>query len=122
MAEVGTIDADGIGTTADVDALFGRLADAVQGGVESLNRAADDLAAIEPPADADAANGRLVDGLRLLAEDFATFEQAIRDGEFSQIQELGQAFENISTSEAGRTIQSAIDELASLGYDVAGDG
>jgi hypothetical protein len=120
--EVGKLNPGNIDSVDDLNELMSQLGDVVGGGVDSLNQAADDLAAVSPPEDAQAANDELIDGLRLLAGDFETFEQAIRDGEFSKIEDLGSGFENIANSEAGKMIQEAIDELKSKGYDVAGNG
>ena len=119
--EVGSLNPDDIGSVSDLNDLMSKLGDVVQGGIDSLDKAADDLDAITPPDDAQAANDKLVEVLRLLAGDFETFEKAIRDGEFKQIQDLGASFTDIANSEAGKMIQEAINELKGKGYDVAGN-
>jgi hypothetical protein len=120
--EAGSVDASQIESVDDLSALMTTLADAVAGGIASLESAADELESVDPPGDAADAHGQLVDGLRKLAADFGELEQAIRDGEFSDIVSLGTELQNIATSEAGTLIQGAIDDLKAKGYDVDPEG
>lgn len=111
-----------IGSLDDASELFGDLAAVVATGEDELRGFADKLAALEPPDDAPAANDKLVDGFTQLADDFGALGTALEDGEISEITQLGEQLESITSSEAGETIQSAIDELEASGYtfDVEG--
>lgn len=105
-----------ISSLDDSSAVFQDLADVVAGGEGELRSFAERLDGLEPPDDARTANDELVEGFTQLADDFAELGAALEEGEISQVTELAGQLEAIASSEAGATIQSAIDELEATGY------
>lgn len=111
-----------VSSVADLEEFFGQLADQVEASVTALEEAADELDDVEPPGDAAEAHGKLVEGIRLLADDFGELADVIDSGDFDEIQDVAATFQQIETSEAGRLIQEAIDELQEKGYELGGLG
>jgi hypothetical protein len=111
-----------ISSAADLQEFLGGLSDDVEESVAALDSAADELADVEPPADAADAHDKLVQGIRLLADDFGKLVDALDAGELDEIQDISATLQEIETSEAGRLIQEAIDELRDKGYDLGGLG
>ena len=101
----------------DASQLFGDLGEVVSRGEQELRTFADDLAALSPPDDARDANAALANGFALLADDFGTLGAALDDGSISDITQLAEKLQAISTSEAGTAIESAIEELEQAGYN-----
>lgn len=114
--EAQALSATEIESLDDASEVFQDLADVVAGGENELRGFADKLAALEPPDDARAANDALVEGFTQLADDFGALGTALEDGEISQITQLGEQLDAVVSSEAGRTIGSAIKELEDAGY------
>jgi uncharacterized phage infection (PIP) family protein YhgE len=109
-----------VSSVADLEEFFGQLADQVEASVTALEEAADELDDVEPPGDAAEAHDKLVEGIRLLADDFGELADVINSGDFDEIQDVAATFQQIETSEAGRLIQEAIDELQEKGYELGG--
>jgi uncharacterized phage infection (PIP) family protein YhgE len=109
-----------VSSVADLEEFFGQLADQVEASVTALEEAADELDDVEPPGDAAEAHDKLVEGIRLLADDFGELADVINSGDFDEIQDVAATFQQIESSEAGRLIQEAIDELQEKGYELGG--
>jgi uncharacterized phage infection (PIP) family protein YhgE len=109
-----------VSSVADLEEFFGQLADQVEASVTALEEAADELDDVEPPGDAAEAHDKLVEGIGLLADDFGELADVIDSGDFDEIQDVAATFQQIETSEAGRLIQEAIDELQEKGYELGG--
>jgi uncharacterized phage infection (PIP) family protein YhgE len=110
-----------VGSLDEAGEALEALAATVAKGADALETAANDLETLEPPDEAADANQQLVDGLRALAADFDELEAALEGGDFSEIIALGEELQQIASSDAGKQIESAIEELESQGYDVQGD-
>ena len=80
----------------------------------ALRAASDSLHDITPPADAEAANDRLVDAFRGLADDFDRVRDAADEGIDAAVQSARQ----VATGASARAAQQAISELRRRGYDV----
>ncbi len=89
-------------------------ADAVR---DRLAQEADELAAMEPPDDAEQAHAELVEGLNGLAEDLGGFRTAIESGDVQQIQQLAHGLQELDSV---RQIERARRELEAQGYDLSG--
>lgn len=107
-----------IGSLDEAGAAFEQLATSIEEGADALEQAADDLDELDPPEEAESANSALADGLRALAADLRELATALEGGDFSEILELGRELQEIATSEAGKQIEGAIEELRSLGFEV----
>lgn len=79
-----------------------------------LRKAADDLDGVNPPEDVDAANDRLVDALRGLADEFDKVKQAAATGP-KAARAAGARLARSQPSEDART---AVLEIQRRGYDV----
>ena len=119
--EAQSISGGDIGSLDEAGEAFDSLAATVAKGAQALTDAAGELEALEPPEDAASTNDDLASGLRALADDLGELEAALEGGDFTQIVQLGNQLQEIATSDAGRRIETAIDELKSLGYDVEGE-
>jgi len=86
----------------------------VSGLQRALRSAAGDLDGITPPMDAEAANGRLVDALRGLADDFGAVRAAADEG----IDAAVRSGRQVASRPSARAAQQAIAELRRRGYDV----
>ena len=106
---------------SDATELLDQLAEVVRGGQSSLESAADELESITQPEDAEEANGKLVEGLRALAGEFAAFPDALDAGELTEIGDLATRFQGIGSSPAIATLQEATDDLKAKGYDIEGE-
>jgi hypothetical protein len=115
--EAQSISGAGIGSLDDASQAFTDLAAVVTTGEEELRGFAAKLDSLTPPDDAASANDKLVDGFTQLADDFGSLATALEGGEISEVLQLGKELEAITDSEAGTTIQSAIDELEQAGYE-----
>jgi hypothetical protein len=80
----------------------------------ALRAAAGDLDDVTPPADAEAANDRLVDAFRGLADAF----DRVRDAADEGIDAAVRAAREVGSSPSARAAQQAIAELSRRGYDV----
>jgi predicted nuclease with TOPRIM domain len=121
IAEETTAVGEDIGSLDEAGAAFEALAVSIEEGSAALEQAADDLDELEPPDEAKDANDELASGLRALAADLDELAAALEGGDFTQILELGRELQEIATSDAGKQIEGAIEELKSLGFDVEGD-
>jgi hypothetical protein len=108
------------GDASSLDELLDKLAKVVRESAASLRSSAEDLEGINPPEDAEQAHDKLVQGLSLLAEDIDELADAVEGGQLQEIQELGTRLENITTSEAGRLLEEATEELKEKGYSIEG--
>jgi hypothetical protein len=81
---------------------------------QALGHAADQLDGITPPEDVEGANGRLVQGLRGLADDFDQVKAAADEG----VDAARRKGQQITTGAASRKAQQAIQEIQRRGYDV----
>jgi hypothetical protein len=79
-----------------------------------LRKAADDLDDVRPPEDVDAANDRLVDALRGLADEFEKVTDAAEGGPKA----ARAAGARLARSEASEEARQAILEIERRGYDV----
>ena len=92
-------------------------ADEVAKGAEVLDDAAAELDDIDPPDDAEEAHVKVVDGVRLLADDFRAASRAAAANDAEKVLEL---FGDIESSEGFRKILEAREDLEAAGYDVEG--
>ena len=94
-----------------------RAAPEVEKGAEALDDAVADLEEIDPPDDAEAAHGKIVRGVGLLADDFREAGRAAGENDAPRVLRL---FGDIESSEGFRMIVEARDDLREAGYDVEG--
>ena len=120
-SQCGALASGDISSLGDVEGALGDLADVLRGAEASLTDAADELDDLTPPEDAQAAHDQLVEGLRLLATDFADFAVTVEEGDLAKLQTAATAFQAIDQSEAFRVLQEATDELKAKGYDIQGE-
>ncbi len=120
--EAATLSAGGVDSLDDASKLFEDLGAVVSTGEDDLRSFADELGSLSPPDDAKAANDALAEGFGLLADDFGALGDALGDGSISDITQLAEKMQAIGSSEAGKAIQAAIEELEKAGYnfDAAG--
>jgi hypothetical protein len=85
----------------------------IDGLQEALNKVADDLDGITPPADVQSATGRLVDAFGKLAGDLEPVKAAADKGPAAARQKFRQA----TTGAASREANQAITEIERRGYD-----
>ena len=90
-----------------------QVADQIEQLQEAMNGAADDLDNMNPPADAEAAHNKLVEGIRGFADDIGGVADAARDGNLKELQAFS---ENFGNSESVKKIQEATEELQAKGY------
>jgi ABC-type transporter Mla subunit MlaD len=114
--EADTLSGSGVNSLDDASKLFEDLGDVVSRGEDELRAFADDLSSLSPPADAKDANEALAEGFGQLADAFGELGAALKDGSISDITQLAAKMQAIGTSDAGKTIQGAIDELEKAGY------
>ncbi len=95
----------------DLKQLASRI-DTLQG---KLNKAADDIDALEPPQEAKADNTEIAAALHSFADQFGKLKQAARDGDTQKIQQLQQ---ELGGSQAVKDAQSATNDLVQKGYDI----
>lgn len=86
--------------------------------VEStLTDAAAKLESLDFPGDVEGAQAKLVDGVTALANDVKRLQDAVGSGDISSIEDVAKEFQNLDLSSLD-TIQQAIEEIQSAGYDV----
>jgi hypothetical protein len=78
-----------------------------------LEKAAGDIAALKPPANAEADNKKIAGTLRRFAEILGRVKQAAEKGSRRQIQELFGEIQKV-----GREGQAASNDLKKKGYDI----
>jgi hypothetical protein len=115
--EAEALSQSGASSLADAAKLFKDLGLVVTKGEAKLRAFADDLGSLTPPDEAKDANDALVQGFGQLADDFGELGAALEDGSISDITQLAGKMEAIGSSDAGKTIQGAINELEKAGYD-----
>jgi predicted nuclease with TOPRIM domain len=84
---------------------------------QELEQSADDIEALKPPEDAEAANAKLADTLHKAAVKFGELKRAAEALDQQRIQQL--------TQEVGTVLQkgrAATDELKAKGYDIGALG
>jgi hypothetical protein len=81
---------------------------------DGMRKVADDLDGLNPPEDVDAANDRLVNALRGLADEFDKVKEAAAKG----ATEARAAGARLASSQASEDAQQAILEIQRRGYDV----
>ena len=82
---------------------------------EALKGAADDLAALNPPAEVEAAHKKFAEGISMLADEIGMAGEGMMGGD------MGVALTFVSglaSSEAMAKIQEAADELEKAGYSI----
>jgi hypothetical protein len=90
---------------------FASGAEQIQAG---LRKAADDLDDVRPPKDVDAANDRLVDALRGLADEFDKVRDAAKEG----AKAARAAGARLARSQPSEEARQAILEIQRRGYNV----
>jgi hypothetical protein len=120
--EANALSDSGVSSLDDASKLFEDLGAVVSRGEEELRAFSDDLASLTPPDDAKAANETLAEGFDQLADDFGELGAALEDGSIADITQLAEKLQAIGTSEAGKSIQSAIIELEKAGYEFGAIG
>lgn len=90
-----------------------QVADEVEKLQDAMVKAAEDLDALNPPDDAQAAHDKLVEGIRGFADDVGKLADSARAGELAEIQSFAEDFTN---SESAKKIQEATEELQAKGY------
>jgi uncharacterized phage infection (PIP) family protein YhgE len=78
-----------------------------------LNKAADELAKLNPPSNVKADNADLVSGFRALANALGPLEKATKDNNAAELQS---ALTKFQSSSAVQKIQHAISDLNAKGY------
>jgi hypothetical protein len=81
---------------------------------DGLRQAADDLDGVNPPEDVDAANDRLVNAFRSLADEFDKVKEAAANGAKSARAAGGR----LARSQASEDARQAVLEIQRRGYDV----
>jgi hypothetical protein len=114
--EADRLSGTGVNSLGDASKLFKDLGVVVSRGEDELRSFADDLSSLSPPDDAKNANEALAKGFGQLADDFGELGAALKDGSISDVTQLAAKMQAIGTSEAGTSIQGAIDELEKAGY------
>jgi hypothetical protein len=90
-----------------------QVADQIEQLEDAMNGAADELDDLNPPADAEAAHDKMVEGIRGFADDVGKVADAARDGNLKDLQAFS---ENFGNSESVKQIQEATEELQAKGY------
>ena len=86
---------------------------------QDMTRAAKDLDAIKPPADAEQDTKTIVAGIRYLANALARLHHAATTGSFADAQKVST---DIATSPQVKGVGTAINDLKRKGYDVGAFG
>jgi hypothetical protein len=86
----------------------------VQDAQDGMRKVADDLDGISPPEDVAAANDRLVDALRGLADEFDNVKEAAAKG----AKAARAAGARLASSQASEEARDAVLEIQRRGYDV----
>src|SRR3990172_12662816 len=84
---------------------------------EALKGAADELAALNPPEEVQAAHEKFSEGISMLADEISNAGEGMMGGD------MGAALTfvgGLASSEAMTKIQEAADELEKAGYDIGG--
>lgn len=119
--EADSISSEDVGSLSEAGDLLDRLAVVVADGATALQDAADELESLTPPDDAVEANEQLAAGLDALARQFTDLQDALEGGSFGEITELAKGIQEIATSDAGKQVSAAIDDLKAKGYEVEGE-
>lgn len=123
VSQGGALAGGDISSLDDVEGALGSLGDVLRAADDSLQGAADELEGLNPPDDAQSAHDKLVEGLRLLADEFGKLAETVEAGDLAEIETAAAAFQNIDQTEAFTILQEATDELKAKGYDIeGGDG
>ena len=83
----------------------------------ALKGAADELLALNPPEDAEAAHEKFAEGISLLADEIAKAGEGLAGGDLSAALTF---VSGLASSEAMAKIQEAADELEKAGYEISG--
>lgn len=121
VSQGGALASGDLSSLGDVEGALAGLAEVLRGAEDSLNGAADELDGLSPPDDAQAANDKLVEGLRLLATEFGDLAAIVEEGDLAKLETAAASFQNIDQSEAFTILQEATDELQEKGYDIQGE-
>jgi hypothetical protein len=81
---------------------------------EAIRKAADDLDGVRPPEDVASANDRLVNALRVLADEFDKVKEAAKGG----AKKARDAGAKLARSKASEDARQAVIYIQRLGYDV----
>ena len=92
-----------------------QLATKIDAAEAAVKTAADDLASLKPPKDADADNGALVAGLRAVQAGLESLKAKAASGDIAGVQQAGTALESSPKLKAA---EKAIADLKSKGYAV----
>ena len=92
-----------------------RVAERIGDLRDELDRAADGLDDVSPPADVAAAHDSLVDGMRGLADEFDAFRSAIERGDTRAVRAFRESLER---SDAAAKLEAATHELRERGYEI----
>lgn len=88
---------------------FAKLGDALAG-------AADELAALNPPEEVDAAHKKFTKGIRMLADEIGKAGDGMKGGDMSAALSFASG---LASSKAMTTIQEAVTELEKAGYTLS---
>ena len=97
--------------------LFGEMAAEIQIAVGDLRVSADEFAAVDPPQDVEGEHSDLIEGVRLLADDFERFATTIESGDFGDIFAEAAMIADLEVTKSGQLLLSAINGLESKGYN-----
>lgn len=89
------------------------FADGVGKVQKALDKAADDLHRVTPPADVETANEKLVGALHGLSDDL----DGVADAASESLKQARAATEKLSESAASKQAQDAVTEIERRGYD-----
>ena len=81
----------------------------------ALQAAADDLAALNPPEDVQAAHEQFTDGLSMLADEIAKAGEGMKDGDTGSALTF---MAGLANSKAMTKIKEAADDLEKAGYNI----
>ena len=84
---------------------------------EALKGAADELAALNPPEEVQAAHEKFSEGISMLADEISKAGDGLAGGDLSAALTF---VSGLASSEAMAKIQEAADELEKAGYEISG--
>ena len=90
----------------------------LRSGQKNMERAADELDALNPPERIATVNDELVKGIRDFAASFGAFAQATATGDLAAIQRFSRQVSD-ETLPAMSEIQKALDDLKAKGFDIS---
>jgi soluble cytochrome b562 len=92
-------------------------ADVIRHGADLIRQAADDLDALNPPAEVEATHDQFVAGFKAFADDLDGFAQATEDGDLDAIEQFNQQL-NDESLDSMKQVQDAVDAFEAAGYDL----